>query len=204
MGAWSKSIVDLFTSPVGVFVLAALDSTVFFSLPLGIDAAVVLLSAHTAQTWWWMVPLIAVGGSLAGAALTFWTGVRIGENGLERYIPPARLDRVRRRIKRSGAIALAVLDLLPPPFPFTAVVLSAGALEVKISTFFVTLAICRLFRFGLEAALAQRYGRRVVALIDPNLFHDVATLAIGLTVIVTIVTVVKLVSPRRPTHRAPA
>ena len=109
-----------------------------------------------------MVPLIAVGGSLAGAALTFWAGGRIGENGLERYVPAARLDRVRRRIKRSGAIALAVLDLVPPPFPFTPAVLSVGALEVKASTFFVTLAI------------------------------------------VTIVTIVKLVSRRRPTHRAPA
>ena len=192
-----KSIVLLFTSPAGVFVLAALDSTIFFSLPLGIDAAVVILSARTVRTWWWLVPLIAVAGSLAGAALTFWTGVKIGENGLERYIPPARLDRVRRRIRQSGAIALAVLDLIPPPFPFTPVLLAAGALDVKVSTFFVTLAVCRLFRFGVEAALAQVYGRRVLALMNSPLVHDVAALLMALAVIVTILSVAKLVLSTR-------
>src|SRR5262245_21372845 len=192
MRGFLKSIVLLFTSPAGVFVLAALDSTIFFSLPLGIDAAVVILSARTSRAWWWMVPLIAVGGSLAGAALTFWTGVKIGEKGLERYIPAARLDRVRPRIKRSGAIPLAVLDLIPPPFPFTPFVLAAGALGVKGSTFFVTLAVCRLFRFGVEAALAQAYGRRVLSLMDSSLLHDAAVLLIGLAVIATVVSVVKL------------
>jgi len=201
MRSFSKSIVLLCTSPVGVFVLAALDSTIFFSLPLGIDAAVVLLSARTTRTWWWLVPLIAVSGSIAGAALTFWTGIKIGEAGLNRYIPSARLDRLRRRIRHSGAVALAVLDLIPPPFPFTAVVLAAGALDVKGSTFFITLAICRLFRFGVEAALAQKYGRRVLVLMDSNVFHDVAVLLIGLTAILTVVSIVPLVRSRRSTGR---
>jgi uncharacterized membrane protein YdjX (TVP38/TMEM64 family) len=124
---------------------------------------------------------------------------------LPRYIPTARLDRVRRRIRQSGAIALAVLDLIPPPFPFTPVVLAAGALDVKVSTFFVTLAVCRLLRFGLEAALAQVYGRRVLALLDSTLVHDVAALLIGLAVIVTILSVTKLVlSPRSVRSRTTA
>ena len=37
--AFSRWIIGLFASPAGVVVLAALDSTVFFTLPLGIDAA---------------------------------------------------------------------------------------------------------------------------------------------------------------------
>jgi membrane protein YqaA with SNARE-associated domain len=41
-----------------------------------------------------------------------------------------------------------------PPFPFTLFVLGAGALEVKPSTFFITLAVCRLVRFDTEALLA--------------------------------------------------
>jgi membrane protein YqaA with SNARE-associated domain len=201
MQSFWKSLVLLFTSPIGVFVLAALDSTIVFSLPLGIDAAVVILSARTSRTWWWMVPLIAVGGSLSGAALTFWTGIKIGESGLERHIQSSRLDRVRRKIKKSGAIALAVLDLIPPPFPFTPFVLAAGALDVKASTFFVTLAICRLLRFGLEAALAQTYGRHVLSLMNSNLFHDIAAVMIALAVVATIVSVVRLVTSTRSTNR---
>src|SRR6185295_9753396 len=111
----------------GVVVLAALDSTLFFSLPFGIDAVVIILAARMRGTWW-MVPLLATIGSVAGAALTFWMGEKIGEKGLERWIPAKRLERVRARIHTRGAIALAVVDLIPPPFPFTPFVLAAGAL----------------------------------------------------------------------------
>src|SRR5213593_1960165 len=107
LAAW---IVTLFTSPAGVIVLAALDSTLFFSLPFGIDAAVVILAARL-RAFWWAAPLLATFGSVAGAWLTFWMGAKIGEQGLERYVAPRRLKRVRARIQRSGAVALAVLDL---------------------------------------------------------------------------------------------
>jgi membrane protein YqaA with SNARE-associated domain len=159
MRAFSHWIVALCASPAGVIVLAALDSTLFFSLPFGIDAAVILLSARLRGTWW-IVPLIATAGSVAGAALTFWMGVKIGEQGLERWISQKRLNRIRARVRDRGSVALAVLDLIPPPFPFTPFVLAAGALDVKGRTFFVTLAVCRILRFGLEAALALAYGRR--------------------------------------------
>src|SRR5205823_268420 len=109
---------------------------------LGIDAAVVILAARM-RDMWWIVPLLATMGSVAGATLTFWMGVVIGEKGLDRYVPPKRLKRVRAKIKDSGAVALAVLDLIPPPFPFTPFMLAAGALEVSASLFFTTLAACR-------------------------------------------------------------
>src|ERR1700756_5107384 len=126
---WSQWLIGVFTSPIGVVVLAALDSTLFFSLPFGIDGAVIILAARL-HGLAWVVPLLATAGSIVGAALTFWMGATVGDNGLERYVSPARLARVHAKIKRSGAIALAVLDLIPPPFPFTPFVLAAGALEV--------------------------------------------------------------------------
>jgi hypothetical protein len=100
-------------------------------------------------------------------------GVKAGEQGLERYVAAKRLARVRARIKRSGAVALAVLDLIPPPFPFTPFVLAAGALGVNASTFFVTLVVCRLLRFGLEAALAVVYGPHILSWLESDLFHDI-------------------------------
>src|SRR6186997_2144877 len=152
MRTFSKWILTLFASPIGVVALAFLDSTLFFSLPFGIDAAVIILAARLERLWW-IVPLLATTGSVAGAALTFWMGVKIGEQGLKRYVPPKRLKQFRSRISQRGAIALAVLVLIPPPFPFTLFVLAAGALKVKAKTFFATLAAFRLVRFGLEAAL---------------------------------------------------
>jgi len=134
MRAFSKWIIALFASPAGVVVLAALDSTLFFSLPFGIDAAVIILSAQLHRLAW-VVPLLATAGSIAGAWLTFWMGRVIGEKGLDRYVAPRRLKKVRKKIRDSGAVALAILDLIPPPFPFTPFVLAAGALEVKTSIF---------------------------------------------------------------------
>src|SRR6476659_5453592 len=170
MRAISKWAIAAFANPIGIVVLAALDSTLFFSLPFGIDAVVIILAARLRETWW-LVPLLATVGSVAGAALTFWMGKKIGEKGLDRWVTDERrLDRIRRRIRDKGAIALAVLDLIPPPFPFTPFVLAAGALKVKTRMFFATLIACRLFRFGLETLLAVIYGQSIVAWIDSDVF----------------------------------
>jgi len=77
MRLFSRWIIALFASPMGVFVLGALDSTLFFNLPLGIDAAVVILAAQLGDLWW-IAALLATIGSVLGAALTFWMGKKIG------------------------------------------------------------------------------------------------------------------------------
>jgi len=201
MRGFSKWVLTLFASPVGVIVLAALDSTLFFSLPFGIDAVVIILAARLREHWW-IVPLLASLGSVAGAALTFWMGVKIGEKGLDRWVPDERrLVRIRRRVREKGAIALAVLDLIPPPFPFTVFVLAAGALEVDPRTFFGTLTVCRLLRFGVEAALALRYGRSILAWLDSEIFHDIVAFFIVLAVALTTFSIVKLVRSTRPVKR---
>jgi len=203
MRAFSHRIIALCASPAGVVVLAALDSTILLNLPLGIDAVIVILAARLQRSWW-IVPLLATLGSIAGAALTFWMGVKVGEKGLDRYVPPKRLDRIRTRVRDRGAVALAVLDLIPPPFPFTASVIAAGALEVKATTFFVTLAVCRLLRFGVEAALAATYGKHILVWLESDLFQDVATLLIVAAIILIVWSTVHLLHARRPQKRRAA
>jgi len=208
MRSLSKWLVALCATPLGVVVLAALDSTLFFSLPFGIDGAVIILAARL-KGLWWIAPLLATFGSVGGAALTFWMGVKIGESGLDRYVAPKRLKKIRARIFKSGAIALAMLDLIPPPFPFTPFVLVAGALEVKTSTFFVTLVVCRMIRFGIEAALAATYGDTVLSWLDSDLFHDIVSFFIFVAVVLTVISIIKLIrssrtSGRRSARRAPA
>jgi membrane protein YqaA with SNARE-associated domain len=197
MRAFVHWIITVCASPAGVIVLAALDSTLFFSLPFGIDAAVILLAARM-RTFWWIVPLLATAGSVAGAALTFWMGIKIGEQGLERWVPEKRLMLVRATVRKSGAIALAVLDLIPPPFPFTPFILAAGALEVKSRMFFITLAVCRILRFGLEAALALVYGDRIMGWFDSDLFHDVVMFFIAIAVLLTLLSIVQVIRATRP------
>ena len=189
-------ILGLFASPGGIIVLAALDSTLFFSLPFGIDAVVVILTARM-QGMAWVVPLLATAGSVAGAALTFWMGATIGDAGLERFVEQKRIERVRRKVKNSGAVTLAILDLIPPPFPFTPFVLAAGALEVRASMFFSTLVACRLLRFGVEAYLATIYGRRILSWLDSDLFREIVFATIVLAVILTALSIVRLVKSTR-------
>jgi membrane protein YqaA with SNARE-associated domain len=204
MRPFSRWIIALFASPAGVFVLGALDSTIFFSLPLGIDAAVVILAAQLGDLWW-ISPLLATAGSVLGAALTFWMGQKIGEAGLDRWVPKKRLTQIRKRIREKGAVALAVLDLIPPPFPFTPFVLAAGALDVDARTFFVTLTACRVFRFGVEGALALVYGQRIVLWLDSDLFHDIVAFFIVIATVLTTISIVQVVrtSGRRVGRRAP-
>src|SRR5262245_58306980 len=102
MHGFSRGIISLFASPVGIVILAALDSTLFFSLAFGIDATVIILSAHLGRTSW-VVPLLATAGSVAGAALTFWMGEKIGEAGLSRYMNERRRQRIQDRVRSSGA-----------------------------------------------------------------------------------------------------
>ena len=151
-------VLTTFASPVGILILAALDSTLFVWLPFGIDAATVVLSMRGVAPWW-AVALLATGGSVVGALATFWMGDKVGDAGLERFAPARYLASARKRIqKKTRSGALAALSLIPPPFPFTPIVLAAGALEVKAAAFFSTLAACRFLRFGIEAYLARRYG----------------------------------------------
>jgi membrane protein YqaA with SNARE-associated domain len=175
--ALSRWLTGLFVSPGGIVALAALDSTVFFSFPFGIDAAVVLEAARL-HDWAWLVPLLATAGSLAGAWVTFWMGTKIGKTGLERFVPSRRLEGVRRRVDRTGAVGLAMLDLVPPPFPYTAFLLAAGALEVAPGTFFTTLAVCRMIRFGGETVLAVSYGAPILAWLDTDAFFEVGAILI--------------------------
>jgi len=202
--ALSGWIVAFIASPFGIVVLAALDSTIFFAFPGGIDTAVVILAAR-GGVFPWIAALLATAGSIGGAALTYWMGVKIGDLGLERYITASRLARIRRKVHSAGAIEMAVLDLIPPPFPFTPFILAAGALEVDVVMFFVTLAACRLLRFGIEALLAAIYGRALLKWFESDIFHDIVIALSVLGLALTGVSIAKLfISSRSQKHHAAA
>ena len=175
----------------GAAVLAALDTSMLFFLPFGVDAVVIYLSARDEQLWW-MYPILATAGSIVGATLTFWIGRKIGEVGLGRMIPERRLERVRCRVKDKGAIALALPALLPPPFPLTPFILTCGALNVDKWKFFATFGAIRLIRFGMEAVLARVYGRGVLRVLQSESFQTVVLGFIAIAVLGTLLSAVLL------------
>jgi membrane protein YqaA with SNARE-associated domain len=197
MRSFFYSLLGYFLTPGGLFVMAALDSSLIFFLPLGIDFAVIILAARKAELFW-LYALNATVGSVAGAAFTFWIGRTIGEHGLAKLIKPARLKRVQQRVGDSAAVTVAALGIIPPPFPFTAFVLTSGAAQVNARPFFTTLAGVRFLRFLFEAALAARYGRRILVWMRTPAFAAIVGILIALAVIGTIVSAVAV---WRSTHR---
>lgn len=171
-----------FASASGVLLLGILDSTLVFFLPLGIDAVVILLAARNPSRAW-LYPLLAASGAVIGSAITYWAGRKLGEHGLARFVPAARLASIRTSLRRHGAFTVAALALIPPPFPFTPFVLTAGALHFSRLRLFPLLGLARLARFGVEAALAVKYGG---ALTD-WMASDTFKVAVGAFVAVAVV-----------------
>jgi membrane protein YqaA with SNARE-associated domain len=180
-----SSLLGFFLTPAGLVVLGVLDSSLIFFLPLGIDFVVILASARTPNLFW-LHALMATVGSLIGAAVTYWVGQAVGEKGLKRFVSPARLERVQRRVTDTAAAAIGALAIIPPPFPFTAFVLTSGALALNPWTLFGTLAAVRLFRFGAESALAAHYGSLLLVWMDSTAFEAAVTALIAFALIGTI------------------
>ena len=187
----------------GAYILGALDASMVFFLPFGIDALVIYLSARNGMLFW-IFPLLATAGSVTGAALTYWIGHKGGELGLERLIPRERLERFRKRVQKGGAVAMAVPALLPPPFPLTPFVLTCGALNVNRWIFFGTFTAMRLIRFGSEAVLARIYGRGVLRLLESDAFQRVIFGFVIVAVFGTIVSAVLLWRSTRHPRLRPA
>lgn len=191
------SFFGYFLTPAGLVVMGALDSSLIFFLPLGIDFAVILLAARTPGLFW-LYAILATAGSLIGAAGTYWIGRELGEHGLSRLVKPSRLSRIQQRVGDSAAVTIASLAIIPPPFPFTAFVLTSGAWRINAWTFFVTLAGVRAVRFLAEAALAAYYGRGLIAWMQSTTFK----VAVGaLAAIAVVGTMVSAIAVFRSTRR---
>jgi membrane protein YqaA with SNARE-associated domain len=184
-----NSVLGYFLTPVGVLVMGALDSSAIFFLPLGIDFVVIILSAQNPGLFW-LYAVLAVAGSVGGAGLTFWLGRKMGEHGLSRLVNGATLRRVEARVSHRGAIAVAALGIIPPPFPFTAFVLTSGALRLDPLRFLTTLAGVRLARFAAEAGLAAYFGSQILAWMESTVFEVLVGALTAAALIGTIVSAV--------------
>lgn len=187
----------------GLWLIAALDSTMLFFLPFAVDIAVIVLASR-AHEMFWVYPIIAASGSLCGAAVTYYIGYRIGDPGLERFVSPGRLARVRKKMRSKGALPIAVLDLVPPPFPFTAFILAAGALEVSAYRFFFWLFVTRLLRFGSEGILAFFYGRQIIGWFNSQTFEYIATFLFAVAVLGTTLATIQVIRSTRGRQPGPS
>ena len=147
---------------IGLLVLGILDSSYLFA-PWGNDLMMVALVARSPGVVKMLYyAVMSTAGSVLGCLLLDLTLRPLGEKGLEKHVSKRRLARLRDRIGRSGGQALAIASLVPPPFPFTAVVMAAAALQYSRKRLLLVVGAGRLVRFVVVGWLALRFGKSML------------------------------------------
>lgn len=161
---WVQTVFVPAVGPLGLFVVAFLDSS-FLSLPEINDILVVTsASAHPGQAW--LYAAMATLGSLAGCLALWKVGNRGGEPLLIRRFGPERVTRTRAAFRRWGVLAIAIPAVLPPPMPFKIFVLSAGVFGFPVRRFALTLLVARGLRYSFWAFMGVTYGTRALLLLQ--------------------------------------
>jgi membrane protein YqaA with SNARE-associated domain len=146
----------------GLLLLGVLDSSFLF-MPLGNDLLVIALTAaHPNRMLYYA--LMATAGSVAGVDFTRWVSAKGGQKGIEGYHTNKRLAYVERRVRENGGIAIATAALMPPPFPFTPVIIVAAVLQYPRGKMLAIIAGCRGLRFAAEGCLALIYGPKIIGM----------------------------------------
>jgi membrane protein YqaA with SNARE-associated domain len=154
----------------GLFLFSALDSS-FLVLPFGNDLLLTaLVSADRSGVSWIGYVLASVAGSLLGVLLVDILMRKTGEKGLERFATPEKVEQIKRKIENKAGLTVFVATVLPPPFPFTLVIMTAAALQYPRRKLMVAVLLGRLVRFTLEAVLALYFGRRVIRYVNSDMF----------------------------------
>lgn len=158
----------------GLFLLSALDSS-FLVLPFGNDLLLIALVSRNRDSFVWIAyVLVSAIGSLVGVFVIDVIMRKAGEKGLERFLSQKKIDRFKAKIENKAGISVFVATLLPPPFPFTPVVMTASALQAQRSKILGAVFVGRLVRCTTEAVLALYFGRKLIAYIN----SDVVTYAV--------------------------
>ncbi len=148
----------------GPFVMGIFDSSFLF-LPFGNDLLIIALTARRHDLYLAYV-LSAVGGSTLGVFFLDLIARRIGEEGVSRVAGQRRFDLLKSKISKYGGKALVTASLAPPPFPFTMVVAVNSALGYPRKRLLILIALSRGIRFLILGALAIKFGRAIIHLIN--------------------------------------
>lgn len=146
----------------GLLLLGILDSSYLFA-PWGNDLLVVAMTVRNPNVAHMLYyAFMSTAGSVLGCLLIDVTLRPLGAKGLERHLSPRVLKRVQGRVKDNVGKTIAVTSLIPPPFPFTAFLMAASALQYPRKKLFPIVALSRMVRFTLLGWLALRFGERIV------------------------------------------
>ena len=176
---WLQAIVAS-TGGMGLFLIAFLDSSVL-TFPVINDLLLIELAIQFPARMLYYAAMATLG-SVAGCSFLYYLARKGGEAMFHKHAG-ARAQRVQAWIHRNGFLSILVTALLPPPTPFKAFVIAAGALELPFSSFALGLLAARGIRFFGEGFLAVRYGEQGTQFL---MTHKLEMSAIALAVVLAL------------------
>lgn len=190
--SWTFAIVHFFRrlGAPGLFFLGALDSS-FLVLPFGNDFLLMALVSSSHGPIWIVYVVVSALGSLLGVFVVDLIMRKAGEKGLEKFVKPDRVKRLKKKLDKSVGWVVFTSTLLPPPFPFTPVIMSASALQASRTKIFGGVVAGRLLRFTIEAVLAIYFGKHILKVLNSPVVDYVVYALIGIAVIGSILSLLK-------------
>jgi uncharacterized membrane protein YdjX (TVP38/TMEM64 family) len=129
--------------------------------------------------------LLSAAGSLLGVFVVDLLMRKAGEKGLERFVKPKRLEKLKQKLENKLGATVFLATILPPPFPFTPVIMTASALQCSRKKLFGAVFVGRLLRYTAEAILALYFGRRVIAFFNSDVVSYFIYGLIGLAIVLS-------------------
>jgi membrane protein YqaA with SNARE-associated domain len=165
----------------GLILLGLADNTPVVSAPAGsMEVFLILLSAHR-PGWWAYYAFMATIGEVLGGYLTYRLAEKGGQATLEKKVGKSRAETVYRQFEKRGYLTVFGGAILPPPFPFTPVLMAAGVMQYPPKKFLSALTAGRAVRFCAVALLGRTYGQQMIAFFSRHYRLGLYTL-IGLAV----------------------
>ncbi len=169
---------------LGVLTLGAFDSSPLV-VPLGNDLLVLSLCARYHDRMPYYAAMATIG-SLIGVFVTVWLS-RKGSARLNKAASRTRGTYLQEQVYKRAGWWLAAASLMPPPFPFTAVVAAAAAFRYPEKKLFSFVGVGRFARFVIEGALAIHYGRWIIREARSPKLEDAMIVLIVISVVASVV-----------------
>lgn len=186
MEAWAKSPYG----GVALFILAFFESSFF---PLPPDALMIPLAVANVRFALGFAA-ITTAGSLLGAVLGYYIGLRGGRPILNRFFAEDKILFVERQYQKRDVWAVAIAGFTPIPYKIFAI--GAGAFRLDFRRFMLASLVGRAGRFFLVGLLITIFGEPIQAAIDDYL--DVLALAFVVLLVVGFFVIKLLTRQRQP------
>jgi len=150
----------------GLILLGIADNAPFLSAPAGsVDVFLIVLSAHRHE-WWAYYAFMATLGEVIGGYVAYRLAQKGGRQTFEKKVGKPRAEKIYKSFEKRGFITVFTGSILPPPFPFTPVLMAAGTMQYPSKKFLSALTAGRALRFFAVAYLARIYSRQMIALLS--------------------------------------